>query len=202
MTRNRKMLFKFLVCRVFEPENRLSLVVVPTPRRACFPENAPARRWQIGTQRRGDGLPGRGRAAGADREPDTTGPAGDAGILARAFSTTWATRRGGCAQAHQQLKEEPGLDHFEGGRWRGLLRHGLVAPMAFCLLQHQRLAAVRQGKKVARPPRPGFGAPARASRSHRPSRAAALSRLPGPLQPAAASYSANVGLEAFRQPRL
>ena len=34
------MLRESLLCRVFEPENRLSLVVVPTPRRACFPENA------------------------------------------------------------------------------------------------------------------------------------------------------------------
>src|SRR5918998_528735 len=32
-----------------------------------------------------------------------------------------------CEQAHQQLKEELGLDHFEGRSWRGLHRHTLMA---------------------------------------------------------------------------
>ena len=31
-----------------------------------------------------------------------------------------------CEQAHQQLKEELGLDHFEGRSWRGLHRHALM----------------------------------------------------------------------------
>src|SRR5262252_4107484 len=30
-----------------------------------------------------------------------------------------------CEQAHQQLKEELGLDHFEGRSWHGLHRHAL-----------------------------------------------------------------------------
>jgi SRSO17 transposase len=30
-----------------------------------------------------------------------------------------------CEQAHQQLKEELGLDHFEGRLWQGLDRHAL-----------------------------------------------------------------------------
>jgi SRSO17 transposase len=53
-----------------------------------------------------------------------------------------------CEQAHQQLKEELGLDHFEGRSWRGLHRHALMALIAFCFLQHQRLAAAKRGKKV------------------------------------------------------
>lgn len=31
-----------------------------------------------------------------------------------------------CEQAHQQFKEELGLDHFEGRFWTGLYRHGLM----------------------------------------------------------------------------
>ena len=42
-------------------------------------------------------------------------------------------------QAHQQLKEELGLDHFEGRSWTGLHRHALTAMIALCLLQHLRL---------------------------------------------------------------
>src|SRR5215212_9452679 len=53
-----------------------------------------------------------------------------------------------CEQAHQQMKEELGLDHFEGRSWRGLHRHALMSLIAFCFLQHQRLAAVRRGKKA------------------------------------------------------
>src|SRR5262249_10250554 len=31
-----------------------------------------------------------------------------------------------CEQAHQQLKEDLGLDHFEGRSWHGLNRHALM----------------------------------------------------------------------------
>jgi SRSO17 transposase len=53
-----------------------------------------------------------------------------------------------CEQAHQQLKEELGLDHFEGRSWVGLHRHALMAMIAFCFLQHLRLEqAGRRGEK-------------------------------------------------------
>jgi SRSO17 transposase len=52
-----------------------------------------------------------------------------------------------CEQAHQQLKEELGLDHFEGRSWRGLHRHALMTMIAYAFLQHRRLAAVRRRKK-------------------------------------------------------
>jgi hypothetical protein len=35
-----------------------------------------------------------------------------------------------CEQAHQQLKEEFGLDHFEGRSWTGLHRHALPTCIA------------------------------------------------------------------------
>ena len=51
-----------------------------------------------------------------------------------------------CEQAHQQLKEELGLDHFEGRSWQGLHRHALMTMVAFAFLQHRRLKKV-SGKK-------------------------------------------------------
>ncbi len=52
-----------------------------------------------------------------------------------------------CEQVHQQLKEELGLDHFEGRSWRGLHRHGLTTLIAFLFLQHLRLHAAKREKK-------------------------------------------------------
>src|SRR5438046_2512424 len=44
-----------------------------------------------------------------------------------------------CEQGHQQMKEELGLDHFEGRSWQGLQRHALMTMIAFAFLQHRRL---------------------------------------------------------------
>jgi hypothetical protein len=41
--------------------------------------------------------------------------------LAATIKARWV-----CEQAHQQLKEEFGLDHFEGRSWQGLHRHALM----------------------------------------------------------------------------
>ena len=57
-----------------------------------------------------------------------------------------------CEQAHQQLKEELGLDHFEGRSWRGLHRHALMTMIAYAFLQNRRLAAASGGKKNPRRP--------------------------------------------------
>jgi SRSO17 transposase len=67
--------------------------------------------------------------------------------LASAIKARWV-----CEQAHQQLKEELGLDHFEGRSWRGLHRHALMTLIAFAFLQHHRLAAAERGKKAHRTP--------------------------------------------------
>jgi hypothetical protein len=37
------------------------------------------------------------------------------------------------------MKEEPGLDHFEGRSWAGLHHHALMVLIAFAFLQHLRL---------------------------------------------------------------
>lgn len=49
-------------------------------------------------------------------------------------------------QAHQQLKEELGLDHFEGQSWQGLHRHALMTMIAYAFLQHRRLAQAGRKK--------------------------------------------------------
>ena len=52
-----------------------------------------------------------------------------------------------CEQAHQQLKEELGLDHFEGRSWPGLHRHALMTMIAYAFLQSRRLKAAGRKKK-------------------------------------------------------
>jgi SRSO17 transposase len=61
--------------------------------------------------------------------------------LAAAIKARWS-----CEQAHQQLKEELGLDHFEGRSWRGLHHHALLTMISFAFLQHERL---RENKSAA-----------------------------------------------------
>jgi SRSO17 transposase len=55
-----------------------------------------------------------------------------------------------CEQAHQQLKEELGLDHFEGRSWKGLHRHALMTMIAYAFLQSRRLTAAGRKKKNRR----------------------------------------------------
>ncbi|HEX2256835.1 MAG TPA: transposase, partial [Afifellaceae bacterium] len=63
--------------------------------------------------------------------------------LAATIKARWV-----CEQAHQQLKEELGLDHFEGRSWRGLHHHhALLTMVAFAFLQHLRLGEKRPGEK-------------------------------------------------------
>jgi SRSO17 transposase len=62
--------------------------------------------------------------------------------LAGAIKARWI-----CEQAHQQLKEELGLDHFEGRSWTGLHRHALMTMIAYAFLQSRRLATAGRKKK-------------------------------------------------------
>jgi SRSO17 transposase len=66
--------------------------------------------------------------------------------LAGAIKARWV-----CEQAHQQLKEELGLDHFEGRSWTGLHRHCLMTMIAYAFLQSRRLEQAKGGKKSPRP---------------------------------------------------
>ena len=71
--------------------------------------------------------------------------------LAAAIKARWV-----CEQAHQQLKGELGLGHFEGRSWTGLHRHALMCCIAYAFLQHLRLAGpTRTGPGENAPPRSG-----------------------------------------------
>jgi len=70
----------------------------------------------------------------------------DLRTLAATIKARWV-----CEQAHQQLKEELGLDHFEGRSWQGLHRHALMTMIAYAFLQYRRLATTRRKKKNQRP---------------------------------------------------
>ncbi|MCW2242371.1 IS701 family transposase [Azospirillum canadense] len=62
---------------------------------------------------------------------------------------SWIKARWVCEQGHQQMKEELGLDHFEGRSWSGLHHHALLVMIALAFLQHLRLAAAPEwGKKA------------------------------------------------------
>lgn len=76
--------------------------------------------------------------------------------LAALIKSRWV-----CEQMHQQMKEELGLDHYEGRSWRGLHHHALLCQLAFAFLQHLRL----EGGKASR---------ARSAPGHHPSRACRL----------------------------
>ncbi|WP_352722026.1 transposase [Mesorhizobium sp. M0306] len=62
--------------------------------------------------------------------------------LAGAIKARWV-----CEQVHQQLKEELGLDHFEGRSWTGLHRHALMTTIAYAFLQSRRLKQAKGGKE-------------------------------------------------------
>src|SRR5918993_194441 len=110
--------------------------------------------------------------------------------LAAAIEARWV-----CEQAHQQLKRELGLGHFEGRSWTGLHRHALMTCIAFAYLQRLRLKAARgRGKNQGTAPgrrTPTAAQPARrASRDHRPAvracrRASPMSALREPVPTAA-----------------
>jgi hypothetical protein len=64
--------------------------------------------------------------------------------LAAAIKARWV-----CEQAHQQLKRERGLGHFEGGSWTGLHRHALMRCIAFAY-------PAGQGGEKPGPANPGY----------------------------------------------
>jgi SRSO17 transposase len=95
--------------------------------------------------------------------------------LAAAIKARWV-----CEQAHQQLKEELGLDHFEGRSWPGLHRHALMTMIAYAFLQHRRLTRARRKKKSQRtaPSTKLAGRASRHRQSLHPIAAAAMPPLP------------------------
>jgi SRSO17 transposase len=84
------------------------------------------------------------RRTGGEKKYYFTNHAIDAALrdIAATIKARWS-----CEQAHQQLKEELGLDHFEGRSWTGLTHHALMTMICFTFLQHLR---VHQNKAPAR----------------------------------------------------
>ncbi|MGH6629089.1 MAG: transposase, partial [Burkholderiales bacterium] len=103
-------------------------------------------------------------------------PAGlDRRALAATIKARWI-----CEQAHQQLKEELGLDHFEGRSWHGLHRHALMTMIAYAFLQQRRLARAKRKKKSQRTAASTklAGRASRNRQSHHPIASAAMPTLP------------------------
>jgi SRSO17 transposase len=94
--------------------------------------------------------------------------------LAALLKARWS-----CEQAHQQMKEELGLDHLECRSWRALEHHSLLTMMAFLFLQQLRLRekSRRSGRRRSTAAaEPAHGAPPDRARLHQPR--PALSALP------------------------
>lgn len=75
-------------------------------------------------------------------------PAGTSCIAAvRLWKSRWPVEQG-----YQQLKEELGLDHFEGRSWRGFHHHAAMTLLAygFLLLERHRMAEDRKRAKTTR----------------------------------------------------
>jgi len=124
-------------------------------------DGPPQRIWDKGQQHLPGGeawLIGEQRASGEKKYYLASLPAGaDLRSLAATIKARWI-----CEQAHQQLKEELGLDHFEGRSWHGLHRHALMTMIAYAFLQNRRLAKAKRGKKNQRTTastKPAGGAP-------------------------------------------
>src|SRR3982751_13252 len=99
--------------------------------------------------------------------------------LAAAIKARWV-----CEQMHQQMKDELGLDHFEGRSWRGLHHHALLCQLAFAFLQHLRLGGEKRRHPAGARTATRAG-PARRPAAHRGGahpRAPALPALPAALR--------------------
>ena len=111
--------------------------------------------------------------------------------LAAAIKARWC-----CEQAHQQLKEELGLDHYEGRSWRGLHHHAKLCQMALAFLQ-----SVRVGGKKGRPspqarrPRPATPADAARGAPHDQRRTPRSPVALHPMRPPNALADAALNLE-------
>jgi SRSO17 transposase len=142
-------------------------------------DGPPQRIWDKGQQHLpGDEawLIGEHRASGEKKYYLANLPAEmDLRSLAATIKARWI-----CEQAHQQLKEELGLDHFEGRSWHGLHRHALMTMIAYAFLQNRRLTKVRRGKKNQRPTSSTHvtGGPPRHRRPHHANKVSAMPVLP------------------------
>ena len=92
---------------------------------------------------------GAGRRARSSTPSRTCRPSTSCRTAVRLWKSRWPVEQG-----YQQLKEELGLDHFEGRSWRGFHHHAAMTFLAYGFLLLEKLAAPpappRRGKKGAR----------------------------------------------------
>lgn len=94
--------------------------------------------------------------------------------LARAIKARWS-----CEQAHEQMKNDVGLDHLECRGWHALTHHTMLVMMAMGFLQHLRIGGKKEGQVPGGTPALSFapGDPQSAGRAAPRDPAPALSRL-------------------------
>jgi SRSO17 transposase len=82
-------------------------------------------------------------------------------------------------QDYRELKEELGLDHFEGRSWQGWHHHVALVSVAFVFLRQEQARLRRRAQKKPADTDPGADAPATPSRAHPSKRP--MSMVPNPL---------------------
>lgn len=122
------------------------------------------------------------RRAGGERKYYLANLPGTASraALVRLLKARWV-----CEQGHPQMKEELGLDRYEGRSWGGLHHHALLTEIAFAFLQHRRLRAVRRGKTIRQAQRRPAPRAVPARRAPGPAGDARYARAMSPLSRAA-----------------
>ena len=85
-------------------------------------------------------------------------------------------------QDYRELKDQLGLDHFEGRSWQGFHHHVALVTTAFVFLRQEQARLRRHAQKKSARTHAAAGAPAAASRPHSPE--PSLPLVPHPLPPA------------------
>jgi SRSO17 transposase len=115
-------------------------------------------------------------------------------------------RRWPVEQGYQQMKEELGLDHFEGRSWHGFHRHAVLVMLAygFLTLERMRLQAATARAGGSSPSHRGAGAKKKTPprRERRTGRAAVdlTGGAPGPATAAAAGLPPRLSLLSSAYP--
>lgn len=85
-------------------------------------------------------------------------------------------------QDYRELKDELGLDHFEGRSWQGFHHHVALVTAAFVFLRQEQARLRRRAQKKPAPAHAATRASITSNRAHPPERS--LSMVPHPLPPA------------------
>ncbi len=107
-------------------------------------------------------------------------PAQEEVALAKLVATAKARWR--VEQDYRELKDELGLDHFEGRSWQGFHHHVALVTTAFVFLRREQARLRRRAQKKTAAAHAAAGAPQSASRAHPPERTLPL--VSHPLPPA------------------